>query len=326
MTPTHTNLMATTRTRRTLRRMIELDWLAYRIRHPRRALWIVMGVCGAIGFIGGALLLFVAWPHLVTVLRGQAMLGMIGPVIVGAVVTPAEKMREDAAMVAEHYGSIGAFPAGADIATAIRALPLPEEKPVVGVDEVAIRADLAVAIIDPLAAVETNEHAIHAARRRILEEHVPVLLAALRFKDEKIARAFAEVAAGLERERVQRAKLAVVETATEDVWRWQGDVHDYAESLSCAVVMSADKLRELLAGRFDAGAVRRIRRAVAEIEPAHQDANGRRDEALSMLDVALREHEEACGDVGAWEATQPVSGRARRLSCAAGPDPRPRAS
>lgn len=63
----------------------------------------------------------------------------------------------------------------------------------------------------------------------------------------KAAEAFREVAEGLERERVQRAELAVVATDVEGVWRWQGDGGDFPGSLSCPVVMSADRLRELVA-------------------------------------------------------------------------------
>lgn len=64
--------------------------------------------------------------------------------------------------------------------------------------------------------------------------------------ERKVREAFDEVAAGLERERLQRADLAVVATETEGVWRWQGDGGDFPESLSCPVVMSAETLRELL--------------------------------------------------------------------------------
>jgi hypothetical protein len=47
----------------------------------------------------------------------------------------------------------------------------------------------------------------------------------------------------LERDQA-RAELATVRTDTEGVWRWQGDGHDEPESLTCPVVMSADKVRE----------------------------------------------------------------------------------
>ncbi len=69
----------------------------------------------------------------------------------------------------------------------------------------------------------------------------------------KLAQAYREVQAGLDRELDLRAQLRVVETGTEGVWRWQGDGEDHPESLSCPVVMSAETLRALLA-RIDARA------------------------------------------------------------------------
>jgi hypothetical protein len=38
-----------------------------------------------------------------------------------------------------------------------------------------------------------------------------------------------------------------------DYWHWQGDGHDFPESLTCPVVMTADQLRELLAKTTPAG-------------------------------------------------------------------------
>lgn len=43
-----------------------------------------------------------------------------------------------------------------------------------------------------------------------------------------------------------RAKLRVVATGVEDVWKWQGDGADEPASLSCPVVMSADTCRGLV--------------------------------------------------------------------------------
>ncbi len=43
------------------------------------------------------------------------------------------------------------------------------------------------------------------------------------------------------------AQLQLVRTAATDVWRWQGDGADAADSLSCPVVMSAATLRKMLA-------------------------------------------------------------------------------
>jgi hypothetical protein len=61
--------------------------------------------------------------------------------------------------------------------------------------------------------------------------------------------AFRELAAEQERTRELRAELAVVRTSIDGVWRWQGDGAAELGSLSCPVVMSADRLRLLLAGR-----------------------------------------------------------------------------
>lgn len=44
-----------------------------------------------------------------------------------------------------------------------------------------------------------------------------------------------------------RQQLAAVKTDTDNVWKWQGDGGDHAESLSCPVVMTADTLRKILA-------------------------------------------------------------------------------
>lgn len=57
----------------------------------------------------------------------------------------------------------------------------------------------------------------------------------------------------LQRERSQlltenallRADLEVVRTPVEGVWLWQGDGHDSVDSLSCPVVMRADRLIEI---------------------------------------------------------------------------------
>lgn len=43
-----------------------------------------------------------------------------------------------------------------------------------------------------------------------------------------------------------RARLGLVSACVDDVWRWQGDGCDHPESLSCPVVMSANKLRAIL--------------------------------------------------------------------------------
>lgn len=42
-----------------------------------------------------------------------------------------------------------------------------------------------------------------------------------------------------------RYQLSIVKTKIQDVWFFQGDGHDYPESLTCPVIMSADKFREI---------------------------------------------------------------------------------
>ena len=83
---------------------------------------------------------------------------------------------------------------------------------------------------------------------------------------QRLSRAIAEIASGSRVAELERkltdaraawsdekllnetlcAKLAIVATPTEGVWRWQGDGGDYPESLACPVVMSAETLRNLL--------------------------------------------------------------------------------
>lgn len=49
-----------------------------------------------------------------------------------------------------------------------------------------------------------------------------------------------------------------------EVWHWQGDGHDFPESLNCPVIMTADTLRELLRRRplpWQTGAAEILRRA-----------------------------------------------------------------
>jgi hypothetical protein len=59
----------------------------------------------------------------------------------------------------------------------------------------------------------------------------------------------------LENQRL-RGELEAVGTPTEGVWRWQGDGDDL-QSLSCPVVVRADKMREIT------GELARLRSAVA---------------------------------------------------------------
>lgn len=61
-----------------------------------------------------------------------------------------------------------------------------------------------------------------------------------------------------------------------EVWHWQGDGHDFPESLACPVIMSAEALRALLAARppvgaFDEAAV--LRRAAAVLDMWEDDPN-----------------------------------------------------
>ena len=67
---------------------------------------------------------------------------------------------------------------------------------------------------------------------------------------ERLTRERDEARVGLGMELDDRKKhladLDLVRTDTEGVWRWQGDGHDDPASLSCPVVMSAERLRELL--------------------------------------------------------------------------------
>ena len=86
----------------------------------------------------------------------------------------------------------------------------------------------------------------------VLADAVEALLAT-RAPDVVPAHKFAALVAELKEETSRReaaeSKLRLVATSTENVWRWQGDGSDQPESLSCPVVMSADALRTLLAGR-----------------------------------------------------------------------------
>lgn len=80
----------------------------------------------------------------------------------------------------------------------------------------------------------------------------------LRFKVSNLA------GEAVENERM-RAALALVATDVEGVWRWQGDGRDDPQSLSCPVVMSADKLREIVGepGRSsDAAGLREMLREI----------------------------------------------------------------
>ena len=76
----------------------------------------------------------------------------------------------------------------------------------------------------------------------------------------KFAALAEELKAEMTRREEAEAKLRLVATSTENVWRWQGDGGDAPASLSCPVVMSADTLRSLLPP--DQSAVDARRRAV----------------------------------------------------------------
>lgn len=52
--------------------------------------------------------------------------------------------------------------------------------------------------------------------------------------------------------REQQLQLAMVKTGADGVWRWVGDGTDNPATLSCPVIMSAEKLRELAADAAEA--------------------------------------------------------------------------
>ncbi len=99
--------------------------------------------------------------------------------------------------------------------------------------------------------------ALHEPRTDAHDDNEPLLEGAERVArararaEERAAQAFREVAEGLERERLLRADLALVRTGTEGVWFWQG-AGDEPGSLSCPVVMSAERLRAFVADRVRA--------------------------------------------------------------------------
>lgn len=61
-----------------------------------------------------------------------------------------------------------------------------------------------------------------------------------------------------------------------EVWHWQGDGHDFPDSLACPVIMSAETLRALLAARQPVGEIDEaavLRRAAAVLYMWEDDSN-----------------------------------------------------
>ncbi len=79
--------------------------------------------------------------------------------------------------------------------------------------------------------------------RRVREREAKRTEEAKRKLDDAVEQALESI----ERERVTRAQLRVASAGVEDVWKWAGDGEDHPESLSCPVVMSAERLRDFVA-------------------------------------------------------------------------------
>lgn len=104
----------------------------------------------------------------------------------------------------------------------------------------------------------------------------------------------------LETELMQaRQTMRMLSTSTEGVWRWQGD-GDHPESLTCPVVMSPEKLRELLEARDTAKASeQQLADDVGELVEANKTmcqrvmkVEAERDEALKEAEQMKKERDE----------------------------------
>lgn len=129
------------------------------------------------------------------------------------------------------------------------------------------------------------------------------------------AQAWQEVREGLAREQELHRLLAIVETDSEGVWRWQGDGYDHPAALSCPVVMSADTLRTFVAARAEAAALREQVDRTEEILAGWRTAHPAIDAALAAL--AREPTAEKC-EVHHVNAGQPCAHKA-----AESPEPTP---
>jgi hypothetical protein len=227
MIPIHTNLMATTRSRRpTWYRALHLEILRVRVRarlrFPRatRAVkWALLAILCAvlwvvIAEIGIAVL---AW------IKGSAAAGMIGAMVVGAGVAPRQEGLADDAPPPNNLAAELTTAAYATSDAGLGALLL----------RAAAVLTVPVVLVDALRQHEEacRAHAVWETRSRgITQPPSPApletratMLGALsspwRPRAEDAAEAWREVKAGLEHERVLRAQLALAEASKREVTR-----------------------------------------------------------------------------------------------------------
>jgi hypothetical protein len=93
-----------------------------------------------------------------------------------------------------------------------------------------------------------------------------------------------------EEKRALELTLSIVKTGVEGVWRWQGDGGDQPQSPSCPAVMSAERLRELLARAEKAEGERdRHRESLATATETLRQTDAERDALRTELAAAKAE-------------------------------------
>lgn len=237
--------------------------------------------------------------------------------------SPAEEMREAAAMLAESLWAKGGNQAQA-IAGAIRSLPAPAPASppgVLGEEEIAAIARREAGATDgPWEAKPFDmdrEHVVvfhghgggdsqwlHAGNATFIaaaRSDIPALLRSHAALSQRVAdlekprrcddaaQAWLEVKEGLAREDVLRAKLQVAWSGVDDVWRWIGDGLDHPESLSCPVVMSAERLREFVAARAQVATLRdSLNAAISDVLKVGAERDGLRADLAAVTREADR--------------------------------------